>query len=300
MLPISRKARLFMSSFFIVLLSTHVHAAEVQSLRQEDKSQIKVEGKIVDIGTDRIVVQTPTTKYTVSKKTIPLKAHIGDKVTLWVTPKHVVVDHHRQVTGQQHRFMVGTLLDAKSRNQIKLWTPEGNQVYSLVEHDTKVEQFPEGTMVTVEVDEAGNVLDLYPVESEIAACDKRHHCKVMIHGIVSKTENGMIFIRTPVVEYELAANLAPANTAPDDEMTLWAYENSVVLDRYKAGDTTRHRFVTGPLRYADKTRTHITLWTPEGEQAYALPRPKMGGLRENHPITLEVNENGEVIDLWQS
>jgi hypothetical protein len=90
-------------------------------------------------------------------------------------------------------------------------------------------------MVTVEIDDTGTVIDLHRAASEMGACDKRHHCKVMLHGIVRKIEDGMIFIKTPVVEYELSTNMGPRDTAPGDEMTLWANDNNVVLDHYRAG-----------------------------------------------------------------
>ena len=62
-------------------------------------------------------------------------------------------------------------------------------------------------MVTGDVNEAGRVNDLHRVEAEEASCDTRYHCKVMVHGRVTAIESGMIFIRTPVVEYELHANV---------------------------------------------------------------------------------------------
>jgi hypothetical protein len=221
-------------------------------------------------------------------------------VTLWVTSSHVVIDHHPQATGRQHRFITGTLLDAESKRQIKLWTPEGNQVYLLEEHEAKTNRLREGTMVTVEINEFGNVIDLHPVETEVGACDKRHHCKVMLHGIVLKIEASMIFIKTPMVEYELPTHLAAPNTAAGDEMTLWVNENNVVLDHYRAGEISHRRFVTGPVRYADKTRTYIKLWTPEGEKTFSLVQIKMGAdLREGHQITLEIDEADHVIDLRQ-
>ena len=84
-------------------------------------------------------------------------------------------------------------------------------------------------------------------------------------------------------------------------MTLWVYENDVVLDHYREGEINHRRFVTGPLRYADKTRTHVKLWTPAGEKTFRLPqRETAGHLRERHPVTLEVSEADDVIDLWQS
>lgn len=300
MLQLAQMARVLFILLMIAPVS-QVASAAVESSHEAGGSQMKVHGKVVDIGSDHIVISTRTANYTVSKKTAALKAKIGDMVTLWVTSNHVVIEHHRQATGQQHRFITGTLLDAESKKQIKLWTPEGDKVYSLEEHDAKTNHLPEGTMVTVEVDEYGHVMDLHPIETEVAACDKRHHCKVMLHGIVMKVEDGMIFIKTPVVEYELPTNVASSNTAPGDEMTLWVNENNVVLNHYRAGEPSHRRFVTGRLKYADGTRAHIKMWTPEGEKTFSLGQLKMAGdLQEGNQVTLEVDEADRVIDLRQS
>ena len=174
-------------------------------------------------------------------------------------------------------------------------------VYSLAAHEAKTTRLPEGTMVTVEIDEAGTIVDVHPVETEMAACDKRHHCKVMLHGTVRKIKDRMIFIKTPVVEYEIPANIAPGDTAVGDEMTLWVYENNVVLNYHRAGESLFRRFVTGTLKYADGTKSHIRLWTPEGEKTFLLPRTeKANHLQEGRLITLEVSEAGTALDLWQS
>lgn len=286
-------------SIFLTAIMTL--AAQVEGAALE--SQMKVQGRIVEIESDRIVIDTLTASYTLSKKAAPLQAKIGDQVTLWVTSDQVVIDHRPQATEQRHRFITGTLLTAKSKKQIKLWTPEGNRIYSLAEHQTKTDHLRQGTMVTVEIDEAGYVIDLHPVETQVGACDKRHHCKVMLHGIVLRIEDSMIFIKTPMVEYELPMHVAPPYTAPGDEMTLWVNENNVVLDHYRAGEISPRRFVTGPVRYADKTRVHIKLWTPEGEKTFSLlqiKQIKMGAeLREGNEITLEIDEADRVVDLRQ-
>jgi hypothetical protein len=294
MLPLARISRLLS----ICLISIVAFAAQMEGAAGE--SQMRVQGRVVDIGSSLIVIDTLTASYTLDKKAAPLRAKIGDTVTLWVTPDHVVIDHHPQATGQRHRFVTGTLLDAESKKQIKLWTPEGNKLYSLEEHEAKTTYLPEGTMVTVEINESGHVIDLHPVETEVGACDKRHHCKVMLHGVVLKIDQSMIFIKTPMVQYELPTNVASPTTAPGDEMTLWVNENNVVLDHYRAGEMSHRRFVTGPVRYADKTRAHIKLWTPEGEKTFSLAQVKMaGGLQEGHQVTLEIDEGGHVIDLRQ-
>ena len=111
----------------------------------------------------------------------------------------------------------------------------------------------------------------------------------------------MIFINTPVAEYEIPANVAPRDTAIDDEMTLWVYENSVVLNYHRAGESLSRRFVTGPLKFENGTKSQVRFWTPEGQKIFSLPRSeKTILLEEGRPITLEVSEAGIALDLWQS
>ena len=284
---------------FLLALGTPVLGGEVH--REVNTAPMKIYGVVVDLGADLIVVKTSTAKFTLDKKLAPLNAGIGDKVTVWIDTGHAVIDHHRQETGRRHRFHTGTLLDPASMQQLKLWTPEGTFVYSLVAHEAKTAGLADGTMVTVEIDEARQVVDVYPVETRIAACDTRHHCKVLLHGAVSKITDRMIFIHTPVVEYQIPTTIAPKDATVGDEMTLWVYEDNVVLNYHKGGDAQPRRFVTGPLKYVDEAKSHIQLWTPEGVQTFAMPPSnKATTLQEGRLVTLEVSETGTALDLWQS
>jgi hypothetical protein len=276
-------------------------AGAAERSRQAILSPMKVQGEIVAIKADAVVVKTSQARYTLKRKTAPLNAAIGDKVTLSVTSGHAVIDHHRQDTGRRHRFVTGTLLGTPSTRQIKLWTPEADLTYSLDRQDAEIALLTEDTMVTVEVDEADTVIMIRPVEAEVSACDKRHHCKVMLHGTVERIEDGMIFIHTPVVEYEIPAAVAPRDTAANDEMTVWVNENNVVLNYHRGGEPTHRRFVTGVLRYTNGAKSHIRLWTPEGEKVFALVhRERRDLLQEGRPITVEISEAGVILDFWQS
>ena len=64
----------------------------------------------------------------------------------------------------------------------------------------------------------------------------------------------------------------PRDTAIGDEMILWAYENSVVLNYHRAGESLSRRFVTGPLKFENGTTSQVRLWTPEGEKIFSLVR----------------------------
>jgi hypothetical protein len=291
--------RLLLYVFF--LLAPHTPALAGDVPHEVNRAPMKVQGVVVDLGADLIVVKTSTAKFTLDKKLAPLNAGIGDKVTVWVDTGHAVIDHHRHETGRRHRFHTGTLLDPASMQQLTLWTPEGTFVYSLVAHEAKTAGLAEGTMVTFEIDEARKVVDVYPVETRIAACDKRHHCKVLLHGTVTKIADRMIFIHTPVVEYQIPTTIAPKDATVGDEMTLWVYEDNVVLNYHKGGNAQPRRFVTGPLKYVDETKSHIQLWTPEGEKTFVMPpSEKANMLQEGRLITLEVSETGTALDLWQS
>jgi hypothetical protein len=286
---------------FFVVGQRDVRALEAPPPSSEARMQ--VQGEITDIRSGMISVKTPTANYTLSQKVAPLNAKVGDKVTLWMNPHSAVIDLHRQGTHQRHRFITGTLLRTQNaQQQITLWTPEGNKVFPINGPDLTIQDLADGTMVTVEVNEAGRVIDLHRVEAEEASCDKRHHCKVMVHGTVTAIESGMMFIRTPVVEYELQANAAPRDAVLGDEMTIWVNENNIVLDQHRTGDTRPHRFITGTLTYVGNGRNKIKLWTPEGEKIFSLGQveTKSLTLKERRPVTVEINDAGVVIDLWQS
>lgn len=297
----SRMSLLLLMAGGLFLTAANDPAWPAEGSRPATPAPMTVQGEIVAIRADAVVVKTPQARYTVKKKTVPLNAALGDKITLSVTSGHAVIDHHRQDTGRRHRFITGTLLETTSTRQIKLWTPDADMVYSLARQDSEIALLTEGTMVTVEVDEADAVITIRAVEAEVSACDKRHHCKVMLHGTVNRIEDGMIFIHTPVVEYEVPAAVAPRDTAPNDEMTLWVNENNVVLNYHRAGEPMHRRFVTGVLHYADRTKSHIKLWTPEGEKIFSLSHgEKAGLLQEGRPITVEISEAGAILDFWQS
>jgi len=56
------------------------------------------------------------------------------------------------------------------------------------------------------------------------------------------------------------------------------------------------------LIYVGRSKKEIKLWTPEGEKVFPLERleVKAKPIKEGSTITVELNENGIVIDLWKS
>ena len=89
----------------------------------------------------------------------------GDEVTVTVDENNSVIDMHPKGRGANHRFVSGKLIYVgKMKNEIKLQTPEGEKIFPLAHLETKTKGLAAGTPVTVELNEAGTVIDLHRAE----------------------------------------------------------------------------------------------------------------------------------------
>ncbi len=128
---------------------------------------LTLNGVVTKIHSGLAYVKTPVGQYTIPMKQAPPDAAVGDEVTLWLNEENLVIDHHgkhKNVAGT-HRLITGKLIyTGTTKNQIKLWTPEGEKVFPLERMEVKTKPIPEGSMITVELDEKGTVIDLKKAE----------------------------------------------------------------------------------------------------------------------------------------
>jgi len=86
----------------------------------------------------------------------------GDEVTLVLDENNTVIDLHRKGEEGKHTFVSGKLVHlGQMEKQVKLQTPEGEKVFPLAKQEIKTKGIDEGTLVTVELNEAGAVIDLH-------------------------------------------------------------------------------------------------------------------------------------------
>jgi len=86
----------------------------------------------------------------------------GDKVEVSVNENNAIVDVHMEGEKGEHTFVTGKLVHVgKMNKEIKLQTAEGDKSFPLLLQETKTAGIAEGTEVTVEVNEAGTVIDLH-------------------------------------------------------------------------------------------------------------------------------------------
>ncbi len=124
---------------------------------------IQVNGAVTKIQSGLIYVKTPAGQYTISAKTAPSDAAVGDEVSLWLNDENMVMDHHGKEKHMKgaHRLIFGKLIyTGTTKNQIKLSTPEGENVFPLERMEVKTKPIAEGSQIVVELNEEGAVIDL--------------------------------------------------------------------------------------------------------------------------------------------
>jgi hypothetical protein len=265
----------------------------------------KLAGVVTKVKSGVVFVKTPTGQVTLASKGGLKHLAVGEEVTLWVNENNVVIDVHKKGDKPHaYRFITGNLTYASAdKKEIKLWTPEGEKTFPVEKGKAKLSVIKEGTPVTVEVNEAGDVIDVHRVEVGIQVApgaNEQAGSHLKLTGVVTKVKSGVVFVKTPVGQVTVPAKGGLKETKEGDDLTLWVNENNVVIDVRKKGEATpSHRFITGKLTYASDDKKEIKLWTPEGEKSFPVEKgkAKLSVIKEGTMITVELNDAGNVIDI---
>jgi hypothetical protein len=141
--------------------------------------------------------------------------------------------------------------------------------------------------------------------SEATGQDDAHlkagHKKV--EGVVTDIKSGIYTVKTPSSTYTLSENASIRHGHPPaigDEMTLWVNESNMVIDAHpKLQAAKAHRFISGKLVDLDNVKSEIKLSTSQGETAFKI-KPETRtfvDIPKDTPVTIELNEDGQVIDV---
>ncbi|MCE3224587.1 MAG: exported protein of unknown function [Nitrospira sp.] len=86
----------------------------------------------------------------------------GEEVMITLDENNAIIDVHRKGEKSKHRFVTGKLVHVGvMKPEIKMQTEDGEKVFPLLHQETKTKPLPNGTMITVELNEAGAVVDLH-------------------------------------------------------------------------------------------------------------------------------------------
>ncbi|MDE3039800.1 MAG: hypothetical protein KGJ82_04400 [Nitrospirota bacterium] len=269
-------------------------------------THMKVSGVVSKVESGLTTVKTPWGHMVISSATAPKNLKVGEEVEMQVNENNAVIDVHRKgQTGHSHRYVTGNLTYASAdKKEIKLWTPEGEKAFDVQTGKSKLSSFEEGAPVTVELNEAGKVIDVHRFTVEMSF-DEHPRTKpgyvIQVNGTVTKIQSGLIYVKTPAGQYTISAKTAPADAAVGDEVSLWINEENMVIDHHgkEKHKTGTHRLIFGKLIYTGTTKNQIKLSTPEGDKVFPLERMevKTKPIAEGSNIVVELNEEGTVIDL---
>lgn len=94
----------------------------------------------------------------------PFKA--GDQVIAELDESNYIVDMHLKGQEDHHQLVTGTPIHVgKTKKEIKLKTPDGDNVFPLAEQGLKTKGLANGSLVILELNEAGVVVDLHQAET---------------------------------------------------------------------------------------------------------------------------------------
>lgn len=301
----SRNLILLGSLVMSVFLAPYGFADEGHS--QGAATHLKVSGVVAKVQATHVVIKTPWGQMKIASQVLPKGLEVGEEVDMWVNENNAVIDVHRKGDpSHSHKFVTGSLAyTSTDKTEIKLQTPEGEKTFDVQTGKSKLSSIAEGSPVTVEVNEEGKVIDVHRFDVEMTF-NKQPRTKagyhITAHGVVEKIQSGVVAVKTPSAMYRLNQKSMPSGIKVGDEITLWVNEENMVIDHHMKGHTQAHRLISGKLIYVGKSKKEIKLWTPEGEKVFPLDRleVKAKPIKEGTPVTVELNEQGVVINLWKS
>lgn len=134
-------------------------------LAEKDIAHKRFKGEVIEKAGSMAVKSENGTTYQLSENEARRQGREfkpGDTVDVTVNENNAVVDIHLEGEKGKHQFVTGKLLHVgKMKKEIKLQTAEGDRSFPLLLQETKTGGIAEGTEVTVELNEAGTVIDLH-------------------------------------------------------------------------------------------------------------------------------------------
>ncbi|OQW32992.1 MAG: hypothetical protein A4E19_06490 [Nitrospira sp. SG-bin1] len=130
------------------------------------KAHLLLTGTISKLKSNFIFFRTPIGIVNVNAKIGIKNAKVGQTLTLRMHDHHVVADlSSSSDSAPVRRFLTGPLeFAAQDRASVRLWTPEGEQIYPADLGKSALNGAREGTPITVELDGEGDVVEFHRIK----------------------------------------------------------------------------------------------------------------------------------------
>jgi hypothetical protein len=279
---------------------------EPAPVRVDVNPSIELTGRVWRAKPGIVFLKTPIGLMSLSSKTTLKTLPASHEVSFMVHDDYIVIDIVKRTDGTfVHRYLTGPFKrDRGDSTKLLLWTPHGGlRAFSMGAYESILAAPKNGESVTVEVDGMGNVIGVHDIQFDLQisqAAPPGSKAHLLLTGTISKMKSNFIFFKTPIGIVNVNTKIGIKNAKVGQTMTLHMHNDAVVADLAASSDSALiRRFVTGPLEFTAPDHATVRLWTPEGEQTYPIGIGKslLNGAREGTPITVELNGQGEVIEL---
>ncbi len=143
-----------------------------------------------------------------------------------------------------------------------------------------------------------------PTEAESSASldseDSSVTPSVRISGNIWRMNPGLVFLRTPIGLMTLSCKTCLRDLRGNPTITLYLNgpHGAVDITPRGAGAPSR-RYLWGPVAYSTPDKKQLTLWTPEGEEQFAVDSmaPKLASVPSGRKVTIEVNDSGKILGV---
>ena len=163
------QAVFFVTFFFLVLLiSPLIHAGS--ETEGPPRGHKKTSGTVTQKAGSLAVKGVDGATYQLNPNVSERHGHEsfkeGDEVSVLLDENNAVIDIHPKGQEGKHRFVTGKLIYVGlMKKQIKLATPDGEKVFPIERLEIKTGGIEEGSLVTVELNESGTLIDLHRADS---------------------------------------------------------------------------------------------------------------------------------------
>lgn len=152
----------------MIPLTAQADPADPEEVAHMKAGHKKVEGVVSEVKSGLYTVKTPTgATYTLTESAAVRHGHgvpkVGDEMTLWVNEGNMVMNANlKGMSDKAPRFISGTLASIDNgHSQLTLSTSGGEKNFKLKPESRMFRDIAAGAQVTIEVNEAGEVIDIH-------------------------------------------------------------------------------------------------------------------------------------------
>ena len=156
------------AAVLMIPLGAQANPADPEEVAHMKAGHQKVQGVVSEVKSGLYTVKTSTgATYTLAESAAVRRGRgvpkVGDEMTLWVNEGNMVMNANlKGGFDKAPQFITGTLASIDSgQSQLTLSTSGGEKNYKLKPESRMFRDIAAGTQVTIEVNEAGEVIDIH-------------------------------------------------------------------------------------------------------------------------------------------